>query len=134
MSDVPPNAEPDLHEIFGLEDDGRGSPEPAIAVERRDGGTEAEPRVEIERAGADDGDAPRVDVERLLAEEIGEQEAQTPAGAAAPEAGGPQGITRPSRRGAAQGFLTDVIVNMGLASRQQVDDAVESSRATGTTP
>src|SRR5690242_11145941 len=36
------------------------------------------------------------------------------------------GITRPSRQGASPRFLTDVIVEMGLATRLQVDDAVES--------
>jgi type IV pilus assembly protein PilB len=46
----------------------------------------------------------------------------------------PHGITRPSRRGASARFLTDVIAEMGLASRKQVDDALEASRQTGTTP
>ncbi|MGH2865807.1 MAG: GspE/PulE family protein, partial [Solirubrobacteraceae bacterium] len=44
------------------------------------------------------------------------------------------GLTKPSRRGSSQRFLTDVIVDMGLASRKQVDDAVASSRVAGTTP
>ncbi|MBA3808905.1 MAG: Flp pilus assembly complex ATPase component TadA [Solirubrobacterales bacterium] len=44
------------------------------------------------------------------------------------------GITKPTRKGSSGGFLTDVIVEMGLASRRQVDDAVESSRGLGTTP
>jgi type IV pilus assembly protein PilB len=44
------------------------------------------------------------------------------------------GITKPSRRGSSQRFLTDVIVDMGLASRKQVDEALESSRISGTTP
>lgn len=46
----------------------------------------------------------------------------------------PSGITKPSRRGSSQRFLTDVIVDLGLASRKQVDDALESSRVSGTTP
>ncbi|HTR89049.1 MAG TPA: ATPase, T2SS/T4P/T4SS family, partial [Solirubrobacteraceae bacterium] len=45
-----------------------------------------------------------------------------------------RGITRPSRRGSSARFLTDVIVEMGLASRGQVDEAIESSRNIGTTP
>src|SRR5205085_5656233 len=45
-----------------------------------------------------------------------------------------KGITRPSRRGSAPRFLTDVIVEMGLTSRGQVEDALESSRVMGTTP
>ena len=44
------------------------------------------------------------------------------------------GITRPSRRGSSSRFLTDVIVDMGLASRGQVEEAIESSRSMGTTP
>ncbi len=45
-----------------------------------------------------------------------------------------QGLTTPSRRGSSPRFLTDVIVDMGLASREQVDDALETSRVAGTTP
>src|SRR5205807_10283403 len=44
------------------------------------------------------------------------------------------GITRPSRSGSSQRFLTDVIVEMGLASRDQVDEALDTSRSLGTTP
>ncbi len=44
------------------------------------------------------------------------------------------GITRPSRRGSSSRFLTDVIVDMGLVSRGQVEEAIESSRSLGTTP
>src|SRR5271166_2246797 len=52
-----------------------------------------------------------------------------------PSAGeGTPGITRPTRRGSSARFLTDVIVDMGLVSRRQVDDALEASRNAGTTP
>ncbi|MCW3026562.1 MAG: type secretion system protein GspE, partial [Solirubrobacterales bacterium] len=44
------------------------------------------------------------------------------------------GVTSPSRRGSSPRFLTDVIVDMGLASRGQVDDALETARVSGTTP
>ncbi len=44
------------------------------------------------------------------------------------------GITKPTRRGSSPRFLTDVIVDMGLASRAQVEDALETSRISGTTP
>jgi type IV pilus assembly protein PilB len=44
------------------------------------------------------------------------------------------GVTRPTRRGSSSRFLTDVIVDMDLASRAQVDTAVETSRNQGTTP
>jgi type IV pilus assembly protein PilB len=45
-----------------------------------------------------------------------------------------KGVTEPSRRGSSSRFLTDVIVEMGLASRERVDTAIESSRNEGTTP
>src|SRR5439155_6321646 len=44
------------------------------------------------------------------------------------------GVTQPSRRGGARRFLTDVIVELGLASREVVDDALEVARNSGTTP
>jgi type IV pilus assembly protein PilB len=45
-----------------------------------------------------------------------------------------QGVTGPTRRGSSARFLTDVIVEMGLASRERIDQAIESSRNEGTTP
>jgi type IV pilus assembly protein PilB len=47
---------------------------------------------------------------------------------------GPPGVTHPTRRGSSSRFLTDVIVEMGLASRERVEHAIESSRNEGTTP
>src|SRR5205085_11825300 len=44
------------------------------------------------------------------------------------------GITSPSREASSGGFLPDVTVAMGLATRRQVDDALDSSRNLGTTP
>jgi type IV pilus assembly protein PilB len=46
----------------------------------------------------------------------------------------PHGVTQPSRRGSSSRFLTDVIVDMGFASRERVDAAIEASRNEGTTP
>ncbi len=48
--------------------------------------------------------------------------------------GGWTGITKPSRRGSSPRFLTDVIVEMQLASERQVTDAIETSRTAGTSP
>jgi type IV pilus assembly protein PilB len=45
-----------------------------------------------------------------------------------------QGVTSPTRRGSSSRFLTDVIVEMGLASRELVDQAIEASRNEGITP
>ena len=44
------------------------------------------------------------------------------------------GVTQPSRRGSSSRFLTDVIADMALATRDQVDQAIEASRNEGTTP
>jgi type IV pilus assembly protein PilB len=45
-----------------------------------------------------------------------------------------KGVTQPSRRGSSSRFLTDVIVEMNLTSRERADHAIESSRNEGTTP
>jgi type IV pilus assembly protein PilB len=52
----------------------------------------------------------------------------------APPPEAPKGVTHPTRRGSSSRFLTDVIVEMGLSSRERVDHAIESSRNEGTTP
>jgi len=44
------------------------------------------------------------------------------------------GVTRPTRRGSSARFLTDVICDMGLAPRDRVERAIESSRNEGITP
>jgi type IV pilus assembly protein PilB len=46
----------------------------------------------------------------------------------------PGGLTPPRRRGHSGGFITDVIVDLGYASREQVDGAVEQSRTAGRAP
>jgi type IV pilus assembly protein PilB len=92
----------------------------------------ADPYIELESAsgegaGFDDDDASAA----------GAHEGSNAEQDAAQQAGGeakPTGLTKPSRRGSSQRFLTDVIVDMGLASRKQVDEALESSRISGTTP
>jgi type IV pilus assembly protein PilB len=44
------------------------------------------------------------------------------------------GVTSPRARHAGPRFLTDVIVELGHASRERVDEAIEAARASGTTP
>jgi len=44
------------------------------------------------------------------------------------------GVSRPRARGAGARFLTDVIVDLGLAPRQAVDQATETARNLGKTP
>jgi type IV pilus assembly protein PilB len=137
MSDVPQQAGPDLHAIFGIDGDDRASVEPVVSVEHEAAG-------EVERAGERDA---AVEL-GLAGESEPPLEPRAPAGLDSPSQGareqaGPppgagggewSGITRPSRRGSSPRFLTDVIVDMGLASRGQVEDALESSRISGTTP
>jgi type IV pilus assembly protein PilB len=65
--------------------------------------------------------------------EYGTSGTDEPAGAEAAGQDTP-GVTRPTRRGSSSRFLTDVIVEMGLVSRERVDQAIESSRGEGTTP
>ncbi len=48
--------------------------------------------------------------------------------------GAPDGITRPSGVGGRNRFLTDVIVDLGLAPRDRVEEAIAAARTAGTTP
>ncbi len=128
MSESKSGTEPDLHAIFGM--DG----------ERGEG---AESVVSVEQLADDATDD--LDLDALNAAAL---EVDAEAGVEAVEAGGEggeagadaevesawTGITRPSRRGSTPRFLTDVIVEMELASRKQVEDALETSRTSGTTP
>jgi type IV pilus assembly protein PilB len=100
----------ELHEIFGLEGPGEKHP---LVVELPD---HAVPASEPE----------------VIREETGE--GASPDAPAAQEAPTRQGITSPSRRGSSSRFLTDVIVDMGLVARERVDDAIATSRSSGTTP
>jgi type IV pilus assembly protein PilB len=112
MSEPQP-AGADLHAIFDLDVQPDGE-EPVVSVER-DGEVLGDVAVEVELEG---------DVAELPVEGAEEGE----------DAGAWTGITRPTRRGSTPRFLTDVIVDMGLASRQQVEEAIEASRTAGTTP
>jgi type IV pilus assembly protein PilB len=120
-----------LHEIFGMD---TAREESGIAV----GDSEA-PTVEPERR------SPQVSIESAP---TGLRESRLDA----PHASGPaelqegrpaepredepgrHGLTSPSRRGSSARFLTDVIVDMGLVARARVDEAIASSRSSGTTP
>jgi hypothetical protein len=44
------------------------------------------------------------------------------------------GITAPRARPGGPRFLTDVMVELGLAPRERVEEAIESARAAGSTP
>ncbi|HEY4811083.1 MAG TPA: ATPase, T2SS/T4P/T4SS family [Solirubrobacteraceae bacterium] len=138
MSELPQQAGPDLHAIFGMDTTPAGldtlpgadvefetiaGADPYIEVES---GAEREPMISAD--GSVGGQASVTD------ERVEERETGDAPSAGTGSEGDYSGITKPSRRGSSQRFLTDVIVDMGLASRKQVDDALESSRISGTTP
>jgi type IV pilus assembly protein PilB len=154
MSELP-QTDPDLHAIFGIDgaSDGGGG-ERMISVERA-GRANVELDIEdrelpgvsehIElasdlQAGLEtlDQAGPQVELGRIAGAELDADQytEEQPVSPARPStsAEGYTGITKPSRRGSSQRFLTDVIVDMGLATRKQVEDALESSRTSGTTP
>jgi type IV pilus assembly protein PilB len=124
-------AGPDLHAIFGI--DGEQTPT-------------SEPIISVERVGEQEPDAEELDASSIEFETGTEAAAdlgaggvwQQPEGEAPAAPGGQEpgwsGITRPSRRGSSPRFLTDVIVEMELATKRQVDDAIETSRNSGQAP
>src|SRR5438309_9644669 len=129
MSDVPQQADPDLHAIFGIGENDPVSRDPIIEVERRPPADtdevplsfDVEPVVEVARPSEEESDvgvdAPRAapGVERDLRPAEPDLESDDW-----------RGITRPSGQGSSQRFLTDVIVEMGLTSRDQVAEARET--------
>jgi type IV pilus assembly protein PilB len=134
MSDAPSQSGPDLHSIFGMDVAPEVDEDPIVEVERI---AWADADVEVTRAGKTN---PAVELESEELESAGDT-APTVAiahvhaqPAADPDGGDWTGISRPSRRGSSPRFLTDVIVDMGLVSRGQVEAALEASRSSGTTP
>jgi type IV pilus assembly protein PilB len=89
-----------------------------------------------------DGGAPSIEVELDGSAADGGQAASWDDDPPAPDeappsdggADGVAGITTPSRRGSSSRFLTDVIIELQLASERQVTDAIETSRNAGTSP
>jgi type IV pilus assembly protein PilB len=155
MSEFPQQAGPDLHAIFGIDGEPDGEPdggaERVISVERAirdeldvgvEGGADVHVEVDpdaISGTGLELDPLPGADVEFDTLGSAEPYVESPPAGRSAQPAQAPSpdqqsGLTKPSRRGSSQRFLTDVIVDMGLASRKQVEDALESSRISGTTP
>ena len=130
----------DLHEIFGLE----GSAKPASRAPLLQSDAQ-DPPVVVALPGRPDADGNELG---------GGQATAAIAGASSLESGGldgdlglavdsaspggtggrPVGVTSPSRRGSSSRFLTDVIVDMGLVARERVDEAIATSRSSGTTP
>jgi type IV pilus assembly protein PilB len=162
MSDASQQTGPDLHVIFGIDGEPAAGPEPVISLERRtqdddEAGAEVQASVGLD-PGAVEGSQPpagepdvrfaepqagndsdagvhTVDLDQVLEPIAAEVEVEgVPQAPPTPGPGEFSGVTSPSRRGSSPRFLTDVIVDMGLASRGQVDDALETARVSGTTP
>jgi type IV pilus assembly protein PilB len=141
MSEPAQGSPPDLHEILGLD----GSTAAGAAVDvasdpgdaaaefghapARDESSDRDPRVVVENAGVTDVQPGEVSPAEPDARKT--DAAERPSG---DEHSRWSGITRPSHTGSAPRFLTDVIVELGFASREQVDDAVQTSRGSGGTP
>ena len=135
---------PDLHTIFGIEEGSLSEHEPSVEIEPA-APRDAEEGYEGDvsggasqaRAGVQGTDSPAV-----LGEQDPVEHAPAPLeaseadgeGAAAASEGQWRGITRASRRGSSARFLTDVIIDLGFVSAQQVKEAVDASRNAGTTP
>jgi type IV pilus assembly protein PilB len=145
MNDAPHKKEPDLHAIFGMDGEeilsSEGTHEPVVEVQHAgedpagvvlDPGAELAPPTEELALPVELPSAASIESVADVGEDaaVGEREDAEPEADAAEWSG----ITRPSRRGSSARFLTDVIVDMGLVSRAQVDEAVESSRNMGNTP
>jgi type IV pilus assembly protein PilB len=159
MSDTSQSTGPDLHALFGIDDEHATGAEPVVALDRDGGGVGADPGARgVGAPGLDPFEvddthgAPAITPEGGVEahpdfapiEHQGARDVGPPAGhsgaesahqdsASASDAGEWSGITRPSRRGSSQRFLTDVIVDMGIAARGQVEEALETSRIAGTT-
>ncbi len=130
-----PEESTDLREIFGMDSEG---PPVVVALPERprgDGDSEATNR---RSASADKGEGEGGQAEHAVEIEGGEAEAPTDRADRMPAPPGPGegrvGITSPTRRGSSSRFLTDVIVDMGLVARERVDEAIATSRSSGTTP
>jgi type IV pilus assembly protein PilB len=156
MSELPQPTDTDLNAIFGIDHEGTG--EPVISVERgldehdpladidldrvADRGARP-PRIDRDRALQDE---PSIELERVLEDEpppdmhlakdarSGRGEGLSDEPREPPAGGQLTGVTKPTAKGSSQRFLTDVIVAMGLASQRQVDEALDQSRTSGTTP
>jgi type IV pilus assembly protein PilB len=139
MSEIPG---PDLHAIFGI-DSAEETLESRrdVEIDRRiddDRGAEGDLTVQFDRVvGLERAGEVGLDVESNHVVEVERTTEAIPAvepddtGLAEAEL---TGITGPSRRGSSPRFLTDVIVELGLVSRRQVDEAIEISRGKGTMP
>ena len=66
--------------------------------------------------------------------DTGPTEATAAASDREPETSGPAGLIPPMRRGRSGSFITDVVVDLGYATREQVEQAISQSRTAGRAP
>jgi type IV pilus assembly protein PilB len=133
MSEAPQPVEPDFHAIFKMD----GEPDGAVSLDATDGPGASDGQAETyDPFAVDEAPAVEIDVDAAEGEEPDWGAEQQPAEPPAAEEaeGGWTGITKPSRRGSSPRFLTDVIIEMQLASERQVTDAIETSRTAGISP
>jgi type IV pilus assembly protein PilB len=139
MSEASQPVEPDFHAIFDM--DGEHDGEAAVSLDRTDvPDVVGEQPAAYDPFIADAGPAVEIEVDAPSGEEAA-WASEPPSPAPLPEPpvpdpaeGGWTGITKPSQRGSSPRFLTDVIIEMQLASERQVTDAIETSRTAGTSP
>jgi type IV pilus assembly protein PilB len=145
MSDASQQTPAEFDAIFAIDRAGDAELDPVISLER---GEESAPTGASRETDFElDGDAPAevelgFDRDRETARERRDEASSGDYAQGggddddveAVESSDTSGVTRPSKRGSSQRFLTDVIVDLGLASERQVDDALASSRLSGTTP
>jgi type IV pilus assembly protein PilB len=136
MSETPQQSEPDLHAIFGLDEQA-----PTVLQSPREQAPNVELSDERPRRLLAEVETPQVELsgrsaEHTLPDADLESEPVTPLSPArAPEqSAARRGVTEPSRRGSSSRFITDVIIEMGLAPRRVVEEAVETSRTSGARP
>ncbi len=139
MSEASQPVEPDFHAIFNM--DGEPGGDGAVSLDRSDGpGTSGAQSERYDPFALEEPPAVEIEVDVPAGNEpdwAGEQPVAGPPvepPAADEDEGGWTGITKPSRRGSSPRFLTDVIVEMQLASERQVTDAIETSRTAGISP
>jgi type IV pilus assembly protein PilB len=128
---------PDLHTIFAIDEQRRAAGgEPTIEIERA-------PQLDDDDEAGGSSGAGAQDDDSIVGEITLDDDGSATAPARPAKPGAPSGrssdgqwtgITRATRRGSSARFLTDVIVELGFATDEQVKDAIESSRASGTTP
>ncbi len=134
MSEFPTEQTPDLHAIFGM--DSEESPtvlDGPPAVLATDAPAVVIATTEEMLQDTDPHGIPAIDQFEAAARVSEASEVSETSPQPADDAAW-TGITSPSRRGSSSRFLTDVIIELGLVPRPRVEEAVESSRASGTTP